>query len=70
MKTKRSKIASDILKLVKIYFEGPEFKDRPDKVKDYILWALQAGGPVYYEYPVLKLAVLKKGNPAYLVSVS
>ncbi|KAH8977842.1 hypothetical protein EDB86DRAFT_3109076 [Lactarius hatsudake] len=51
MKTRRSKIASDVLMLVKTFFERAEFKDQPEKIKDYVHWALKAGGPAYYENP-------------------
>ena len=70
MKTRRSKIASDVLKLVQDFFEGPDFKNQPGKVKDYVHWALRGGGPAYYETPIPMLSVLKKGDPNYPVSVS
>ncbi|KAH9029133.1 hypothetical protein EDB84DRAFT_1562925 [Lactarius hengduanensis] len=49
MKTRRSKIASDVLVLVKTFFERAEFQDQPEKIKDYVHWALKSGGPAYYE---------------------
>jgi hypothetical protein len=68
MKTRRSKIANDMLILVKTFFEGAEFKNRPERIKEYIRWALRAGGPVYYETPVPKLCVLRLNDPDCPVS--
>ncbi|KAH9172314.1 hypothetical protein EDB89DRAFT_2069978 [Lactarius sanguifluus] len=65
MKTRRSKIASDVLMLVKTFFERAEFKDQPEKIKDYVHWALKAGGPAYYENPVPKSSKLRKDDPNY-----
>ncbi|KAH9160095.1 hypothetical protein EDB89DRAFT_2082498 [Lactarius sanguifluus] len=65
MKTRRSKIASDILMLVKTFFERAEFKDQPERIKDYVHWALKAGGPAYYENPVPKSSKLRKDDPNY-----
>ncbi|KAH9061737.1 hypothetical protein EDB83DRAFT_2315525 [Lactarius deliciosus] len=65
MKTRWSKIASDVLMLVKTFFEHAEFKDQPEKIKDYVHWALKAGGPAYYENPVPKSSKLRKDDPNY-----
>ncbi|KAH9019688.1 hypothetical protein EDB85DRAFT_2153576 [Lactarius pseudohatsudake] len=65
MKTRRSKIASDILVLVKTFFERAEFQDQPEKIKDYVHWALKSGGPAYYENPVPKSSKLRKDDPNY-----
>ncbi|KAF8260211.1 hypothetical protein EI94DRAFT_1706466 [Lactarius quietus] len=62
MKTRRSKIASDVLQLVKAFFEGPQFENRED-VKEYVFWALQSGGPAYYETPIPKSCKLKIDDP-------
>jgi hypothetical protein len=51
MKTRRSKIASDVLTCVKTFFADSEFKN-PDNVKEYIHWALKNGGPAYYSTPI------------------
>ncbi|KAH8979527.1 hypothetical protein EDB86DRAFT_3140234 [Lactarius hatsudake] len=58
-------IASDVLMLVKTFFERAEFKDQPEKIKDYVHWALKAGGPAYYENPVPKSSKLRKDDPNY-----
>ncbi|KAH9046380.1 hypothetical protein EDB83DRAFT_2523371 [Lactarius deliciosus] len=65
MKTRRSKVASDVLILVKTFFERAEFKDQPEKIKDYVHWALRSGGPAYYENPVPKSSKLRKDDPNY-----
>ncbi|KAH9024049.1 hypothetical protein EDB85DRAFT_2182811 [Lactarius pseudohatsudake] len=65
MKTRRSKIASDVLTLVKTFFERVEFKNQPEKVKEYVHWALRAGGPAYYDVPVPKSCMLQKDDPDY-----
>jgi hypothetical protein len=53
-------IASNVLTQVKTFFEGVEFKNQPDKVREYVHWALQHGGPVYYEKPIPMLHMLMK----------
>ncbi|KAH9162587.1 hypothetical protein EDB89DRAFT_1860711, partial [Lactarius sanguifluus] len=63
--TRRSKIARDVLMLVKTFFERAEFKDQPEKIKDYVYWALKSGGPAYYENPVPKSSKLRKDDPNY-----
>ncbi|KAF8256688.1 hypothetical protein EI94DRAFT_1852452 [Lactarius quietus] len=63
MKTRRSKIVGDVLALVKRFFEGPEFHTRPKKIKDYVPWALGAGGPAYYDTPVPADCRLQLGDP-------
>ncbi|KAH9015023.1 hypothetical protein EDB84DRAFT_1635082 [Lactarius hengduanensis] len=65
MKNRRSKIASDVLTLVKTFFERVEFKNQPEKVKEYVHWALRAGGPAYYDVPVPKSCMLRKDDPDY-----
>ncbi|KAH8985195.1 hypothetical protein EDB92DRAFT_2029478 [Lactarius akahatsu] len=65
MKTRWSKVASDVLTLVKTFFERAEFKDQPEKIKDYVHWALRSGGPAYSENPVPKSSKLRKDDPNY-----
>ena len=69
MKTRRSKIASDVLSLVKTFFERAEFNGKPEKIREYVHWALCSGGPAYYKNPVPKsTSKLRKGDPNYTVS--
>ncbi|KAF8258695.1 hypothetical protein EI94DRAFT_1814782 [Lactarius quietus] len=62
MKTRRSKITSDVLQLVKTFFEGPQFENRED-IKAYMFWALWSGGPAYYKTAIPKLCRLKIDDP-------
>ncbi|KAH9008157.1 hypothetical protein EDB83DRAFT_2681535 [Lactarius deliciosus] len=61
--TRRSKIASDVLLLVKTFFEGTEFRNRPERIKEHVRWALRFGGGAYYETPVPKSCTLKPNDP-------
>ena len=70
MKTRRSKLASEILELVKTFFKGDKFRNRPDSVKEYIHWALGSGGPAYYETPIPILCTLQPDDPDYPVRFS
>ena len=67
MKTRRSKIASDVLTLVRTFFNDAEFKNRPERIKEYVRWALRSGGPAYYEIPVPMSCTLRKDDPNYPV---
>ncbi|KAI9453673.1 hypothetical protein BJY52DRAFT_1225494 [Lactarius psammicola] len=61
-------IASDVLSLVKTFFERAEFNGKPEKIREYVHWALCSGGPAYYENPVPKsTSKLRKGDPNYVV---
>ncbi|KAI9437361.1 hypothetical protein BJY52DRAFT_1230174 [Lactarius psammicola] len=51
VKTKRSLIASDVLKLVKNNFEDDRYVDQSQEVKKYAWWALRPDGPAYYANP-------------------
>jgi hypothetical protein len=68
MKTRKSKIASDVLALVKNFFDSTEYRNRPEKIRDYVRWALGPGGPAYYETPVPVFCTLRKDDPDYPVS--
>ncbi len=48
MKSRKSLLASGILDSIKKFFESAEFAGRPDKIREYVLWALRPGGPAYY----------------------
>ncbi|KAN0130004.1 hypothetical protein V8E53_012158 [Lactarius tabidus] len=66
MKTWRSKLANEILVVVKTFFDSAEFRDQPERVREYVRWALQSGGPAYYETPVPLSCKLRKDDPNYL----
>ena len=68
MRTRKSKIASDVLALVKTFFNSAEYRNRPEKIRDYVRWALGAGGPAYYETPVPASCTLRRDDPDYPVS--
>lgn len=68
MKNRRSKIASSVLTLVKEFFSGNEFRNRPEKIREYVRWALGTGGPAYYETPVPVSCTLRRDDPDFPVS--
>ncbi|KAN0135021.1 hypothetical protein V8E53_007139 [Lactarius tabidus] len=65
MKTRRSKLANEILVVVKTFFDSAEFRDQPERVREYVRWALRLGGPAYYETPVPLSCKLRKDDPNY-----
>jgi hypothetical protein len=69
MKTQKSKIASNVLTLVKTFFDGDEYRNRPEKIQEYVCWALGPGGPAYYETPVPVSCTLTTNDPGYPVSI-
>jgi hypothetical protein len=70
MRTRKSKIASHVLELVKKFFDGPTYRNQPAKVREYVKWALGYGGPAYYETPVPMTCTLERDDPDYPVSPS
>ncbi|KAN0134190.1 hypothetical protein V8E53_007962 [Lactarius tabidus] len=64
--TRRLKLANEILILVKMFFDGTEFRNQPERVREYVRWALRSGGPAYYETPVPFSCKLQKDDPNYL----
>ena len=68
MKTRKSKLAIQILTLVKAFFDGAEFRNRPERIREYVVWALRTGGPAYYENPVPISCKLRTDDPSYPVS--
>ncbi|KAN0137600.1 hypothetical protein V8E53_004651 [Lactarius tabidus] len=51
LKTKCLLIASDVLKLVKTYFEDARFLDQPEEVSRHVWWALCPDGLAYHAKP-------------------
>lgn len=67
IKSRKSKLAATILADIKAFFEQPEFAGYPDKICDYVWWALQPGGPAYYAEPIPKDYKVSHKDPAYIV---
>ena len=67
LKSKKSKLASDVLEGIKDFFKGPDFVDQPAKVRDYVRWALHPGGPAYYAVPTPKECKGLRRAPGYKV---
>jgi len=67
MKSRKSLLASGILDSIKKFFESAEFAGGPDKIREYVLWALRPGGPAYYGIPTLQECRVKSDNLDYIV---
>ena len=70
MKTQKSKVASDVLAIVRKYFETGEYRNQPEKIQSYVHWALGSSGPAYYKTPDPESCMLRRDDLDYLVSVS
>ena len=70
MKSRKSLLASGILDSIKQFFEGAEFAGRPEKIRDYVLWALRPGGPAYYGVPTPQECRVKPNDLNYIVCAS
>jgi len=53
---------------VEDFFEQETYLHRPEKVKDYVRWALQPDGPAYYEAPTPITCTVERSHPDYIVS--
>ncbi|KAI9436780.1 hypothetical protein F5148DRAFT_1294502 [Russula earlei] len=51
IKTRKSKIASSILTEIQKFFDKMMFHNKPEKIREYVRWALSPGGPAYYKMP-------------------
>jgi hypothetical protein len=69
IKSRKSKIGSDILDDIKRFFRGPEFAGKRDKIREYVLWALRPGGPAYYAKPTPKECKVSRKEPGYIVRI-
>ena len=67
MKSRKSLLASGILDSIKKFFEGDEFAGNPDKIREYVLWALRPGGPAYYGVPTPLECRVKPDDLNYIV---
>jgi hypothetical protein len=69
IKSRKSKIASTILDAVKTFFEQPEFVNQPERIREYVRWALRGDGPAYYRIPTPKTCVVDREHANYIVSL-
>ena len=67
MNTWKSKLASEILNAVKNQFNGVQFRDSPDAIRQYVHWALKPDGPTYYKCPTLQGSNVPRDAPGYQV---
>ncbi len=68
VKTRKSVLASEVLDLVKKFLSDSRYAGKPDKIRDYVLWALRPGGPAYYGMPIPQQSWAKPNEPGYIVS--
>ena len=67
IKSQRSKLATTILETVKKFFEQSEFANQPQKIREYMRWALRPDGPAYYEVPTPQSSKLDRSHLDYQV---
>jgi hypothetical protein len=67
MNTRKSKLASEILNAVKNHFNGAQFLDSPDAIRQYVRWALKPDGPAYYKSPTPQGSNVPRDAPGYQV---
>ena len=67
LKTKRSLIASDVMKIIKTYFKDTRFVNQPREVKAHAWWGLHPDGLGYHAKPAL-IDVNNPGSAGYIVS--
>ena len=70
LKSKRSLIASEALKLVKKYFKADNFIDKSEDVKKHVWWALRPDGLAYQACPTPIDCPPDRTSPLYVVSDS
>jgi hypothetical protein len=68
IKTRKSKIASSVLEVVQKFFDKAAFRDKPEKIRKYVHWALRPDGPVYYERPTPQECRADQAHSDYVVS--
>ncbi|KAI9511706.1 hypothetical protein F5148DRAFT_1280551 [Russula earlei] len=57
IKTWKFKIASSILTEIQKFFDKMMFCDKPEKICEYVCWALSPNGPAYYKMPTQECRV-------------
>jgi hypothetical protein len=67
IKTRKSKIASSVLVLVQEFFDRTAFRDKQDKIREYVRWAVRPDGPAYYANPTPQDCRVNHAHPDYIV---
>ena len=67
IKTRKSKIASAVLALVQEFFDMAAFRDKPEKIREYVRWAVRPDGPAYYASPTPQDSRFSRDHPNYIV---
>jgi hypothetical protein len=67
MNERKSKLAATVLALVKAIFETNEYRGKPDKIREYCLWAIKTGA--MYATPTPMGSKEKPGDIGYTVSL-
>lgn len=67
IKTRKSKLASDVLAVIQKFFDETAFRDKPEKIRQYVRWALKPDGPAYYESPTPQECKADRTHTDYIV---
>ena len=67
LKMRKSKIASSVLALVKEFFDQTAFRDKPEKIHEYVHWAVRPDGPAYYASPTPQDCRVNHSHHDYIV---
>ena len=66
---KRSVFGRNALAVVSAFFEEAKYVGNQDCIKQYVVWALRDGGPMYFSEPIPNESTTDKDDLAYVVSV-
>ncbi|KJA18015.1 hypothetical protein HYPSUDRAFT_145626, partial [Hypholoma sublateritium FD-334 SS-4] len=66
MKSRKSSIGSNALEIVHKFFRKKPFAGNPEKIREYVLWALRPGGPAYYSEPTPQDCKAKPNQSGYI----
>ena len=67
MTVRKSKLATFIMDKVTAFFKGKLYKNHPERIKQYVQWALMPDGPAFYKYPTPQDFVGDRNGPDYIV---
>lgn len=67
IKSRKSKIASSVLAEIQKFFDKTVFRDKPEKIREYVRWALRPDGPAYYETPTPQECRADRTHSDYIV---